>query len=103
MQGLDVKVWRDYEEFIAELTRAFPHEKAGIRKFYGECWRVFNALNTLELKSLEEPRYLLGGKRISYCTFATDRRPAMVLGCHACCRTSCRLAHASFCWPHVHA
>lgn len=96
-------MWRDYERFVAELTRAFPHEAAGIRGFYGECWKVstahrrptnaappcaacsgrraltaepalppacprraapprtqvFNALNSLELKSLEEPRYLL--------------------------------------------
>jgi hypothetical protein len=41
-------------------TRRFPHEAEGIRKFYGECWAVFNALNSLEMKSLEEPRYLLG-------------------------------------------
>jgi prolycopene isomerase len=58
--GLEVKVWREYGAFIEELTRAFPHEKAGIQKFYDECWRVFNALNALELKSLEEPAYLLG-------------------------------------------
>ena len=56
---LEVKVWRDYDDFIAELVFKFPHEEAGIRKFYGECWRVFNSLNSLELKSLEEPRYLL--------------------------------------------
>jgi hypothetical protein len=37
-------------------TARFPHEAAGIRAFYGECWRVFNALNSLEMKSLEEPR-----------------------------------------------
>lgn len=55
-----MKVWRDYDEFIAELTSKFPHEKKGIRKFYDECWRVFNSLNSLELKSLEELRYLLG-------------------------------------------
>lgn len=29
-------------------------------RFYDEGWRVFNSLNVLELKSLEEPRYLLG-------------------------------------------
>jgi hypothetical protein len=109
-------VWREYEEFIAELTSKFPHEKEGIRKLYDEFWKVrcvgrpclgaavacggscraigqdqraagpphtsqppynpltptsppllsppcsrqvFNALNSLELKSLEEPRYLL--------------------------------------------
>jgi hypothetical protein len=33
-------VWRDYKKFIAELTQRFPHEAAGIRKFYDECWRV---------------------------------------------------------------
>lgn len=52
-------MWRDYEQFVAELTARFPHEATGIRGFYGECWRVFNALNSLELLSLEEPRYLL--------------------------------------------
>lgn len=35
----------------------FPHESSGIKKFYDECWAVFNALNSLELKSLEEPRW----------------------------------------------
>jgi hypothetical protein len=34
----------------------FPHESSGIKSFYGECWAVFNALNSLEMKSLEEPR-----------------------------------------------
>ncbi|EIE25844.1 carotenoid isomerase [Coccomyxa subellipsoidea C-169] len=58
--GLEVKVWRDYDEFVEELSQRFPHEREGIKKFYGECWAVFNALNSLELKSLEEPRYLLG-------------------------------------------
>jgi phytoene dehydrogenase-like protein len=57
--GLEVRVWRDFEAFARELAARFPHEEAGIRRFYGECWRVFNALNALELKSLEEPRYLL--------------------------------------------
>lgn len=59
-EGLEVRVWRDYEDFAKELEQRFPHESRGIRAFYGECWRVFNALNSLELKSLEEPRYLLG-------------------------------------------
>lgn len=39
-QGLEVRVWRDYEKFLAELTERFPHEAAGIRRFYDECWRV---------------------------------------------------------------
>ena len=53
-------MWRDYEQFLQELGSKFPKERKGIRKFYDECWRVFNSLNSLELKSLEEPRYLLG-------------------------------------------
>ncbi|GMH35734.1 hypothetical protein BSKO_03602 [Bryopsis sp. KO-2023] len=57
--GLKVQVWRDYEQFVEELIDRFPHEAEGIRKFYDECWVVFNALNSLELKSLEEPLYLL--------------------------------------------
>ena len=70
-QGLQVKVWRDYTEFIKELTSRFPHDRAGIQKFYDECWRVFNALNSLELKSLEEPKYLLGGAHAA-CNVRTD-------------------------------
>ncbi|KAG2485310.1 hypothetical protein HYH03_015984 [Edaphochlamys debaryana] len=58
--GLTVAVWRKYEEFIAELTARFPHEKEGIRQFYDTCWRIFDSLNVLDLKSLEEIRYLLG-------------------------------------------
>lgn len=61
LQGLEVKVWRGYKDFVDELAARFPAERAGIEAFYGEAWRVFNALNSLELKSLEEPRYLLGG------------------------------------------
>lgn len=58
--NLSVRVHREYSEFISELTAKFPHEKEGILKFFGECWKVFNALNSLELKSLEEPIYLFG-------------------------------------------
>lgn len=58
--GLSVRVHRDYNEFITELISKFPHEKEGINKFYSECWKIFNALNSLELKSLEEPIYLFG-------------------------------------------
>eukprot|EP00210_Caulerpa_lentillifera_P007775 g7419.t1 len=57
--GLDIKVWRKYEKFLDELILKFPHEEQGIRRFYQECWTVFNSLNVLELKSLEEPKYLL--------------------------------------------
>lgn len=41
------------------LSMQWPHEAAGIRRFYDTCWEVFNGLNSIELKSLEEPRYLL--------------------------------------------
>lgn len=55
---LEVKVHRDYEKFLQELGDRFPHEKRGIRRFYDECWQIFNCLNAMELLSLEEPRYL---------------------------------------------
>lgn len=56
--GLEVKVDQDYEKFLQQLSNCFPQEQVGIRKFYDECWRVFNCLNSMELLSLEEPRYL---------------------------------------------
>ncbi len=56
---LEVKVHRDYEKFLQELIAYFPHEQTGIRRFYDECWKVFNCLNAMELLSLEEPRYLM--------------------------------------------
>lgn len=57
--GLDLKVHRDYEKFLQELIAHFPEEAVGIRRFYDECWKVFNCLNAMELLSLEEPRYLM--------------------------------------------
>lgn len=57
--GLDVRTHRDYAKFVEELVERFPHEEDGIRRFYGACWVVFDALNCMPLKSLEEPRYLL--------------------------------------------
>jgi prolycopene isomerase len=57
--GLELKVHRDYEQFLQELIAHFPHERVGIRRFYDECWQVFNCLNAMELLSLEEVRYLL--------------------------------------------
>jgi prolycopene isomerase len=41
-----------------ESADRFPHERAGIRRFYDACWRVFHCLNRIELLSLEEPRYV---------------------------------------------
>lgn len=42
VQGLEIKVWRDYERFIAELTAAFPHEAKG----EGTAWRCGKLLRT---------------------------------------------------------
>ena len=82
-QGLAVKVWRKYDDFVEELSERFPHERKGIEKFYGECWAVFNSLNSLELKSLEEPRYLLGGASSSSMSLlslhCTSGQPGSVL------------------------
>ncbi|ELS04278.1 carotene isomerase [Xenococcus sp. PCC 7305] len=57
--GLELKVHRDYEKFLQELIAIFPHEEKGIRRFYGECWNIFNCLNSMELLSLEEIGYLM--------------------------------------------
>ena len=56
--NLNLKVHRNYEMFLDELSVIFPNEKEGIRRFYDECWKVFNCLNSIELLSLEELGYL---------------------------------------------
>ena len=56
--NLKLKVYQQYEKFIQELTEKFPHERKGIKQFYDECWTVFNCLNSMELLSLEELKYL---------------------------------------------
>ncbi|MFN6518708.1 MAG: carotenoid isomerase [Nostoc sp. CreGUA01] len=58
-QGVNLKVDRVYEKFLQNLTAHFRHEERGIRRFYDECQKVFNCLNSMDLLSLEEPRYLL--------------------------------------------
>ncbi|MBW4478234.1 MAG: carotene isomerase [Tolypothrix brevis GSE-NOS-MK-07-07A] len=57
--NFSLKVDQVYDKFLQNLTAKFPHEKEGIRRFYDECWKVFNCLNRMDLLSLEEPRYLL--------------------------------------------
>jgi prolycopene isomerase len=57
-KDLTIKVHREYDNFLQELYNKFPQEKEGIKKFYDECWRVFNCLNSIELLSLEELGYL---------------------------------------------
>jgi len=56
--NLNLKVHRDYDKFLQELYAYFPEEKKGIKGFYDECWQVFNCLNSMDLLSLEEIRYL---------------------------------------------
>jgi len=57
--NLELKVHQNYEQFLQELIKKFPHEEKGIRGFYAECWHVFNCLNAMELLSLEELGYLM--------------------------------------------
>ena len=54
-----ISVDREYEKFIEKLIERFPHEKEGIRKFYGTCKNVFNCLDSMPLLSIEDPSYLL--------------------------------------------
>ncbi len=58
LPDIEISVDRDYQHFLQKLSALFPQERQGIRQFYGDCWRVFNCLNTMDLLSLEEPRYL---------------------------------------------
>ena len=58
-QGLKVTVGRCRQAFLDQLVSLFPEEREGIYKFYDELWDIFSCLNVLELKSLEEPRYLM--------------------------------------------
>lgn len=69
--NLDIKVDRDYDRFLQELSAKFPHEAQGIKKFYDECWQVFNCLNSMDLLSLEE---------LGYLTRVFFQRPAACLG-----------------------
>ncbi|NMF63202.1 carotenoid isomerase [Brasilonema octagenarum] len=57
--GLNLKVDKVYEKFLQNVTAYFPNESQGIRRFYDECWKVFDCLNSMDLLSLEEPRYLM--------------------------------------------
>ncbi|NET73246.1 MAG: carotene isomerase [Sphaerospermopsis sp. SIO1G2] len=56
---LNIKVDKNYEKFLHNLITYFPHEEIGIRRFYQECQKIFNCLNSIELLSLEEPKYVM--------------------------------------------
>ncbi len=58
-EGKELKVHYNYENFLQELINLFPQESKGIRRFYDECGKVFSYLNSMDLLSLEEPRYLI--------------------------------------------
>ncbi len=53
-----ISVDREYEQFIGKLIERFPHEKEGIKKFYGICKEVFACLDSMPLLSIEDPSYL---------------------------------------------
>ena len=57
--NLDIKVDQNYEKFLQNLIAYFPHEEKGIRRFYNECQKIFNCLNSIELLSLEEIGYVM--------------------------------------------
>ncbi|MEO0988368.1 MAG: carotenoid isomerase [Cyanobacteria bacterium J06639_14] len=77
---LNIRVHRDYQAFLTELGDRFPEERHGIRRFYDACWNVFNCLNTIELLSLEEPRYVarVFGQHPLACLGLARRLPANV-------------------------
>ena len=53
-----IAVDKEYKKFINKLSDRFPHEKEGIKKFYGTCEKVFNCLDSMPLLSIEDPSYL---------------------------------------------
>ncbi len=55
---VELTVDRDYNKFIGDLVKLFPHEKDGIERFYETCWKVFNCLDSMPLLSIEDPLYL---------------------------------------------
>jgi len=55
---INLSVDKNYTDFINKLTDKFPHEKEGIKKFYGSCRKVFNYLDSMPLLSIEDPTYL---------------------------------------------
>ncbi len=57
-KDFNISVDREYENFIKKLSDRFPHEKEGIKKFYGTCKKVFNCLDSMPLLSIEDPIYL---------------------------------------------
>ena len=54
----NLSVDKNYSNFINKLSERFPHEKEGIKKFYGACRKVFNCLDSMPLLSIEDPAYL---------------------------------------------
>ena len=56
--NFSISVDKSYEKFIKKLIAIFPNEKAGIKKFYGTCEKVFNCLDSMPLLSIEDPSYL---------------------------------------------
>ncbi|NTV67861.1 MAG: FAD-dependent oxidoreductase [Chlorobaculum sp.] len=56
--GFEVPAWRYRERFLEALSRRFPHEREGIRKFYDELESVYEILNSLPAGSLEDVMHL---------------------------------------------
>ncbi len=56
--NFNIAVDKSYNVFINKLSERFPHEREGIKKFYGTCSNVFNCLDSMPLLSIEDPSYL---------------------------------------------
>ncbi|TNJ38420.1 FAD-dependent oxidoreductase [Chlorobaculum thiosulfatiphilum] len=56
--GFEVPAWFDRDRFLESLSRRFPHERTGIRKFYDELESVYAILNALPAGSLEDVMHL---------------------------------------------
>lgn len=56
--GFEVPAWYDRSRFLESLSRRFPHEREGIRRFYDELESVYAILNALPAGSLEDVMHL---------------------------------------------
>jgi prolycopene isomerase len=57
--GREVRTHRDRERFLEELVALFPHEAAGIRRFYDRIDRFFRRLNRMPFESIEDVEHLV--------------------------------------------
>jgi len=57
--GRELRTHKDRDRFLDELVALFPHEAAGIRRFYGRIDAFFRRLNRMPFESIEDVDHLV--------------------------------------------